>query len=63
MDVILDLAKNAYDAYGKTTDYKNFMGNQMPGWDDLPVSIQQAWCASVISVVDTLRTLKSGENK
>jgi hypothetical protein len=38
-----DLAKAAYHAYGKTTDFKNYQGNPMPAWDDLPPKIQEAW--------------------
>jgi hypothetical protein len=37
------LAKIAYDAYGKTTDYKNFRNEPMPKWENLGAKIQQAW--------------------
>lgn len=37
------LARKAYHAYGKVTDFKNFQGNPMPEFDDLPETIKQAW--------------------
>lgn len=43
-------AKIAYHAYGKVTDFKNFQGNPMPLWVELPKKIQQAWKAAVQAV-------------
>jgi hypothetical protein len=40
------MAKIAYAAYGQTTGFKNFQGNPMPNWDDLPDTIQGAWVAA-----------------
>ena len=37
------LARVAYRGYGETTDFKNFQGNPMPAWDDLPEKIRAAW--------------------
>lgn len=46
-------ARIAYTAYGRITDFKNFMGDPMPTFDDLPQKIQEAWtCAA-----DTFWTL------
>lgn len=36
-------ARVAYAAYGQTTDFKNFRGDPMPAWDDLPEKIREAW--------------------
>ena len=47
-----DLAKGAYSAYGRSTGYKNFMGGEMPEWDQLPESIREAWRAAVKFVFD-----------
>jgi hypothetical protein len=44
------LAQRAYEAYGKSTNFKNFQGNPMPAWEELPEAIHQAWFASVESV-------------
>ena len=44
------LAREAYDAYGATTLYKNFQGNPMPKWDDLPEKIRTAWVAAALRV-------------
>ena len=44
------LARVAYQAYGQVTDFKNFRGDPMPDWDDLPEHIQQAWIAAADAV-------------
>lgn len=44
------MAKVAYRAYGETTDFKNFRGEPMPEWGDLPDRIQQAWIAAAVAV-------------
>jgi len=44
------LAQQAYRAYGETTGFKNFQGNPMPAWHDLPDTIKAAWKASVREV-------------
>jgi hypothetical protein len=46
-----ELALIAYTAYGRVTDFKNFQGNPMPKWDELPEKIQGAWIASVQAVL------------
>lgn len=51
MPDIVQIAKNAYAAYGGVTDNKNFRGDPMPEWDSLPEKIQQAWIAAVESVL------------
>ena len=33
----------AYDAYGRTVDYKNYQGLSMPAWKDLTPIIRQGW--------------------
>ena len=41
-----EIAKSAYMAYSASTDNKNFRGEEMPKFEDLPVKIQTAWeCA------------------
>lgn len=45
MKTIEELAKEAYKVYGKTTGNKNFLGQQMPSWEDLPETIRLAWIA------------------
>ena len=40
---IEQVAKGAYEAYGKVTDFKNFQGNPMPAFEELPKQIQTAW--------------------
>lgn len=52
-------AKGAYQAYGAVTDWKNFQGNPMPAYEDLPDQIKQAWEAASQYVVDeVIRGLK-----
>lgn len=38
-------AADLYHVYGHVTDFKNFQGNPMPAWDDLPSKIKEAWQA------------------
>lgn len=44
------LAARAYNAYGAVTDHKNFRGEPMPAYSDLPEKIQAAWEAAVTQV-------------
>ena len=37
------LAGEAYHRYGSVTGFKNFQGNPMPAFDDLPDTIKRAW--------------------
>jgi hypothetical protein len=43
-------AQRAYEAYGAVTDFKNFQGNPMPKWEELPAKIQHAWFAAAKQV-------------
>lgn len=38
-----EIAKLSYQAYGQVTGNKNFQGNPMPDWENLPEKIQHAW--------------------
>jgi len=49
-------ARIAYTAYGKVTDFKNFQGNPMPAFDDLPEQIQEAWTAAAGVIWDLATT-------
>lgn len=49
-----ELAKAAYQAYGETTNFKNYQGNPMPAWEDLGATIQDAWIAAADRVADML---------
>jgi hypothetical protein len=51
-----ELAQGMYDAYGKSTKYKNFQGNPMPFWIDLPEAIQNAWIAAALYAKETVTT-------
>lgn len=44
------LARIAYTAYGESTGNKNFLGDPMPAWEDLPDSIRTAWEAAAGAV-------------
>jgi len=39
------LARKGYHAYGGITDHKNYKGDPMPKFDELPPKIQAAWTA------------------
>lgn len=51
----VELARIAYQAYGDTTDHKNFRGEPMPTWGDLGETIQAAWIAAARAVADACR--------
>ena len=48
-DEELCIAKLAYEAYAKVTDWKNFRGDPMPQFDDLPEKIIEAWKAAIVT--------------
>jgi hypothetical protein len=54
------IARSAYLAYGKVTDFKNYAGLPMPKWEDLTPKIQAAWRAAIgdvaIKIFDSMRT-------
>jgi hypothetical protein len=54
------LAQIAYRAYGDWTEWKTPGGNPMLGWDELPMSIRNAWTAATESVAIEVR--KDGLN-
>lgn len=49
-------ARIAYTAYGRVTDFKNFRGEPMPKFDDLPENIRQAWQAASQTIWDLAKT-------
>jgi hypothetical protein len=55
-DNILDLARNAYTAYGRVTGFKNYRGDPMPDFEDLGPTIQRAWQAAVRDVLESVAT-------
>jgi hypothetical protein len=42
-----NVACAAYEAYAEQTGNKNFRGEEMPTFDELPEAIQLAWVAAV----------------
>ncbi|MBD1995192.1 hypothetical protein H6G00_00930 [Leptolyngbya sp. FACHB-541] len=40
------IAASAYRAYGHSVGNKNYRGETMPNWEDLPPAIQVAWQAA-----------------
>ena len=46
----LKLAQIAYAAYGEATNFKNFRGDPMPPFEELPEQIQKAWCFAAIAI-------------
>jgi hypothetical protein len=45
-------AKIAYKAYGETTEWKNFQGEPMPEFENLPLIIKKAWERAALAVRD-----------
>lgn len=44
------LGQIAYEAYGQVTEFKNFRGDPMPEWPDLPDKIREAWEAAAEAI-------------
>jgi hypothetical protein len=42
----------AYAAYGSVTGNKNFRGDPMPDWYQLPDKIREAWVKAAQAVID-----------
>lgn len=38
-----EIASELYQAYGRATDWKNFKGDPMPTWDELPEPQRTGW--------------------
>lgn len=51
MTIRRDLAEAAYRAYGEVTGFKNYQGRPMPGFGELPETIQQAWEAAAVAAL------------
>jgi len=49
-----DTGEAAYLAYGDYTDWKNFRGEPMPAWADLPPRIMNAWRVAATAVAAIL---------
>jgi len=41
--------QEAYHAYGEVTSFKNYRGESMPPWDELPEKIKHAWKAAALA--------------
>jgi len=52
MDTWYNVAKEAYRAYAAVTDNKNFRGDEMPKFSELPEEIQNAWEAACQKSID-----------
>ena len=48
------LAREAYQAYGASVEFKAFNGDAMPAWSELPERIKLAWRAAVVQVLISL---------
>lgn len=47
----VEYAERAYVAYGDKADWKNFKGDPMPAWGDLPPNIHTYWTAAVTQII------------
>lgn len=47
---MIDLGQVGYLAYAKSTGGKTYDGRDMPGWDDLPDAIKDAWRAAATAI-------------
>ena len=49
------LAREAYHAYGKSTNFLNYQGLPMPEWERLTPTINAAWKEAVLAVDRNVR--------
>lgn len=45
------IAESAYKSYAANTGNKNFKGDPMPEWNDLPIKIRTAWEAATRQII------------
>jgi len=57
-----ELAKKAYEAYGQFTNNKNFLGEEMPKWEDLPDKIRGAWAAATKEITKEIVASMTADN-
>ena len=50
-----ELAELAYRAYGDFVEWKNYAGEPMPTWADLPLKIHNAWVKAARAVARAVR--------
>lgn len=46
-----EFAHSAYKAYGEEAGWKNFRGDPMPAWEDLPENIRKYWAAATVQII------------
>jgi len=46
------IASDAYQAYGRVTNFKNYQGLEMPSWTQLTPEIRLAWTAAVKKAIE-----------
>lgn len=52
----MELAKAGYEAYGEFADWKNFRGDRMPDWDELPDPQRHAWVSAAGAMYRAIMT-------
>lgn len=45
-------AYQAYQAYGETTNFKNYLDLPIHDWENLPDTIKKAWCNTASGIAD-----------
>jgi hypothetical protein len=50
-DLILQLARIGYEAYGNSCHWNTFDGCQMPTWEGIGVEVQRRWQASAAAIL------------
>jgi hypothetical protein len=58
-----DIAASAYRAYAVSTGNKNYQGNPMPTWDELPQAIRTAWESAARQVGDCINGYQGDESR
>lgn len=46
------MARYGYESYADNSEWKNFQGNEMPLWDNLPQNIRDNWIHTVKCLIN-----------
>lgn len=42
-NLVVNTAQTLYNEYGNSAEWKNFQGNSMPIWQELPITTRKHW--------------------
>jgi hypothetical protein len=61
LEDLIALAREAYQAYGRTTGNRDYQGLPMPEWDGMTPTIRSAWINSVEATIHHLTVVLTSD--